>query len=197
VVRAHGWNVIYFNYRGSWGSQGQFSFKNSVEDVIHVVDFCKKYQDSLQIDTAHIALFGHSMGGFICLKALSRLPGVKKGFALSTWDIYDDLKDIKSEEQLLAKAKEGGNYFVLNTPGVEIFRPVLKDLGYFNLRNDAKALAGKQIVMLDEHPRNQELANTIKKENTGYFEYHVWQTDHPFTNKRISLANKVLAFLDR
>lgn len=23
VVRARGWNVIYFNYRGSWGSQGK------------------------------------------------------------------------------------------------------------------------------------------------------------------------------
>src|SRR5271154_931092 len=34
VVRAHGWNVIYFDYRGSWGSQGKFSFKNCVEDVI-------------------------------------------------------------------------------------------------------------------------------------------------------------------
>ncbi len=60
VVRAHGWNVIYFDYRGSWGSQGKFSFKNCVEDVINVVSFCKKYQDSLQIDTSNIVLFGHS-----------------------------------------------------------------------------------------------------------------------------------------
>jgi len=41
VVRAHGWNVIYFDYRGSWGSQGQFSFKNCVKDVVNVVNFCK------------------------------------------------------------------------------------------------------------------------------------------------------------
>ena len=33
IVRAHGWNVIYFDYRGSWGSQGQFSFANCVQDV--------------------------------------------------------------------------------------------------------------------------------------------------------------------
>lgn len=63
VVRAQGWNVIYFNYRGSWGSQGKFSFKNCVEDVVNVVGFCKKYQDSLQIDTSNIVLFRHSMGG--------------------------------------------------------------------------------------------------------------------------------------
>src|SRR6185295_11131178 len=46
VVRARGWNVIYFDYRGSWGSQGKFGFKNCVEDVVNLVSFCKKYQDS-------------------------------------------------------------------------------------------------------------------------------------------------------
>ncbi len=26
AVCTHGWNVIYFDYRGSWGSQGNFLF---------------------------------------------------------------------------------------------------------------------------------------------------------------------------
>src|SRR5258706_6827531 len=98
AVRAHGWNVIYFDYRGSWGSQGQFGFANCVQDVVNVVSFCKKYSDSLLIDTSGIVLFGHSMGGWICLKALSQLPGVTKGFALSTWDIYSDYKDVHTEQ---------------------------------------------------------------------------------------------------
>ena len=198
IVRSHGWNVIYFDYRGSWGSQGKFSFENCVEDVINVVDFCKKYQDSLQIDASDIVLFGHSMGGWVCLKALQQLPGVKKGFALSTWDIYGDIKNVRSEQEMIAKMKKEGNeYFVLNTPLKEIFVPVMKKPGYFNLANDAKALADKQIVMLDEHPGNKALAETIKNGNRSYFDYQVWQTDHPFTNKRISLINRVLAFLDR
>ena len=100
VVRAHGWNVIYFDYRGSWGSQGQFSFKNCVEDVVNVVAFCKKYQDSLQIDTSNIVLFGHSMGGWVGLKVLQQLPGVKKGFFLSTWNIYEDFKNVKTLKEL-------------------------------------------------------------------------------------------------
>jgi len=51
--------------------------------------------------------------------------------------------------------------------------------------------------MLDEHDRNRELAAALNKSNHNYFNYEVWQTDHPFTNKRISLINKVLAFLNR
>jgi len=198
VVRARGWNVIYFNYRGSWGSQGQFSFKNCVEDVVNVVGFCKKYQDSLKIDISNIVLFGHSMGGWVCLKALQQLANVKKGFALSTWNIYGEFRNIKSEQQIITKVKEeGGEIFVLNTPTKAIFETVVKESDYFNLSKDAKSLSDKQIIMLDEHSNNKEIADAIKSSNHAYFDYEVWQTDHPFTNKRISLINKVLEFLER
>ena len=198
VVRSRGWNVIYFNYRGSWGSGGQFSFKNCVADVVNVVSFCKKYRDSLQIDTSNIVLFGHSMGGWVCLKALQQLPNIKKGFALSTWNIYGEFKNIKTDQQIITKVKEeGGEIFVLNTPTKTIYESVINDPDYFNLSNDATALSGKQIIMLDEHSLNKEIADAIKGSNKSYFDYEVWHTDHPFTNKRISLINKVLAFLER
>lgn len=195
VVRANGWNVIYFDYRGSWGSGGQFSFKNCVQDVVNVVAFCKKNADKFHIDTSSMALFGHSMGGWVCLKALQRLPGIKKGFALSTWDIYGDLKNVKTEQQLQAAAKEAGKYFVLNTPTEQILKPVIDDPAYYNLQKDSVALSGKQVIMLDEYHGNKELAGSLQKSNREYFDYEVWDTDHPFSNKRISLINKVLAFL--
>jgi len=197
VVRAHGWNVIYFDYRGSWGSGGQFSFANCVQDVASVVAFCKKYSDSLRIDTSNIVLFGHSMGGWVCLKALAQSPGIKKGFALSTWDIYGDFKDVKNEQQMMERARQGGNYFVLNTPLKELFEPVISHPASYKIQIDTTELAGKQIIMLDEHKGNSKLAATIGGSNHNYFDYEVWQTDHPFTNKRISLINKVLAFLDK
>ena len=33
--------------------------------------------------------------------------------------------------------------------------------------------------------------------NKLYFDYSIWQTDHSFTNKRASLINMVIAFLER
>ncbi|MEJ7674963.1 MAG: hypothetical protein WKF59_20250 [Chitinophagaceae bacterium] len=138
------------------------------------------------------------MGGWVCLKALQKLPTVKKGFALSTWNIYSDFKNIKTEQQIIKKVKEeGGEIFVLNTPTKTIYESIIKAPDYFNLVNDAKKLSDKQIIMLDEHANNKEIAASIKGANKSYFDYEVWQTDHPFTNKRISLINMVLAFLDR
>jgi len=197
VVRAHGWNVIYFNYRGSWGSAGNFSFKNCVEDVVNVVSFCKKYEDSLKIDTSNIVLFGHSMGGWVCLKALQQLPGIKKGFALSTWNIGAGFKNVSTEKEMLRRANYAGSYFVLNTSLKDLFTPVIQDNAFFDLGNDGNSLVNKQIIMLDEHPGNKQLADTIKDLNKSYFNYNVWQTDHSFTNKRVSLIKKVLEFLER
>ncbi len=195
VVRARGWNVVYFDYRGSWASQGQFSFKHCVKDVVNTVSFLKQYSDSFHIDTSNIVLFGHSMGGWICLKALQQLPDVKKGFALSTWDIAGTVSKAKGHIPVLEKMM--GTYFVLNASTKDQFTPVINDPAYYDLANDGAALAQKQIIMLDEHDRNAGIADAVKKMNTAYFDYNVWQTDHPFTNKRIALIKKVLTFLNR
>jgi dipeptidyl aminopeptidase/acylaminoacyl peptidase len=32
-IRRAGWDVLYFNYRGSWGSPGDFSFSHAIEDT--------------------------------------------------------------------------------------------------------------------------------------------------------------------
>lgn len=198
AVRAHGWNVIYFNYRGSWGSQGEFSFRHCVEDVKNVVAYCKMNAGRLQIDTQNIALFGHSMGGFVCLKALQEIPEIKKGFALSAWDIYRNIGDAAKNNTLAAQEKEADDYFVLNKKsGKALFTAVLKEADFHNLNNAAIPLSGKQVMMLDEHNQNEKLASTLQKTNYSDFSYEVWDTDHSFTNKRISLIKKVLGFLDK
>ena len=200
LVRSQGWNAVFFDYRGSWGSQGKFSFENSVQDVVNVVAYLEKNQDKLQVDTSNIVLFGHSMGGWVCLKALQRLPTVKKGFALSTWNIYSDFKNIKTKDKLIETVKDPKarlNYIVLNTPVEEIFSPVIENPTFYDLTNDADSLASKQVVMLDEHSDNKDLADAIRRSSKAYFDYQVWKTDHGFTNKRVSLMNIVLGFLKR
>ncbi len=198
TVRAHGWNVIYFNYRGSWGSQGEFSFRHCVEDVKNLVAYCKANSRKLKTDPTKIALFGHSMGGFVCLKALSEIPEITKGFALSAWDIGKDVQKSSQNQTLGKMEKEADNYFVLNKKsGKVLFAAVQEDPIYFNLSATANALSGKAVVMLDEHGTNKETAVAIQKVNQKYFDYAEWKTDHSFTNKRASLINKVIAFLDR
>ena len=169
-----------------------------MEDVKNVVAYCKQNALKLQIDTQRIVLFGHSMGGFVCLKALQEIPGITKGFALSAWDIYRDISDAAKNNELAAREKEADDYFVLNKPsGKVLFEAVLQEADFHNLLNSAQPLANKQVSMLDEHNLNQAIAKTIQGANHTYFNYEVWDTDHSFTNKRASLIRKVTDFLNR
>jgi uncharacterized protein len=198
AVRSHGWNVIYFDYRGSWASQGQFSFQHCVEDVDNVRNYCLQHADSLHIDTSHIVLFGHSMGGWVVMKAAHDLSWVKKAFAVSTWQIDKTIMDATSKEDMVLKARSrASEYFVLNTPIGDMFAPVYENPKAFRLDLNPERYAGKQIIMIDEHNFNGYLAGIVKAAKPAYFNYEVWATDHPFTNKRVTLMNTVIAFLDK
>ncbi len=199
VVRAHGWNVIYFNYRGSWGSEGKYSFENCVEDVKAVVDYCNKNQDSLKIDTTKIALFGHSLGGFVSLKVLEQIPQIKKGFVLSAAPFYQNIGSIPDDKTLIETINKllPLNDVAINSTNQQIFLAAYRNLAYYNLAGDTKLLKDKQIILLDEHKENKSVADAITASGIKYFDYQVWDTDHSFTNKRASLMNLLLSFLDK
>jgi pimeloyl-ACP methyl ester carboxylesterase len=67
AIRRAGWDVLYFNYRGSWGSPGDFSFTHCIEDTEAAIAYLRDPANAkkLRADPAHIVLIGHSMGGFM------------------------------------------------------------------------------------------------------------------------------------
>jgi pimeloyl-ACP methyl ester carboxylesterase len=69
-IRRAGWDVLYFDYRGSWGSPGDFSFSHSIEDTAAAVDYLRSSQMAriLRLDPTRIVLIGHSMGGFMAVQ---------------------------------------------------------------------------------------------------------------------------------
>ena len=69
-IRRAGWDVLYFDYRGSWGSPGDFSFSHGIEDTAAAVDYLRSAPMAkiLRLDPARIVLIGHSMGGFMAVQ---------------------------------------------------------------------------------------------------------------------------------
>src|SRR3954464_5094171 len=67
AVRRAGWTVVTFNYRGSWGSPGRFSFAGNLDDAKAVLPYLREPANAarLAIDPRRIVLAGHSMGGWV------------------------------------------------------------------------------------------------------------------------------------
>lgn len=197
-VRRAGWNVLYFDYRGSWGSEGDFSFANCVEDVTSAVAFCKQQAQTLHIDTARLALFGHSMGGWVALKALAQQPSIKKAIILSPWNIYAAAAAMnKTPSDTGFETRVAGLFMLHNTSGHALLAAVQANSAAYELAAEAVPLRTKQLVFLDENRRNEQWIKTIGAANKTSFRYEVWDTDHPFSNKRIALTKTVLAFLNK
>lgn len=77
VLRRAGYNVVYFSFRGMWGSEGRFSFANVVEDTSAVVKHLRDHASSLRVDPDQIYLIGHSMGGLRHCTPLLRTTGLR------------------------------------------------------------------------------------------------------------------------
>ena len=88
-IRRAGWNALYFDYRGSWGSPGAFSFTHCIEDTDAAIAYLRDpvHAAALRADRNTIVLAGHSMGGFMALQAGARDAGIKAVITISAADL--------------------------------------------------------------------------------------------------------------
>jgi pimeloyl-ACP methyl ester carboxylesterase len=76
AIRRAGWNVVTFNYRGSWGSPGVFRFGQNLEDADAVLAYVEAPANAkvLGVDPKHIVIIGHSMGGWVSITTAAHHP---------------------------------------------------------------------------------------------------------------------------
>jgi pimeloyl-ACP methyl ester carboxylesterase len=76
AIRRAGWNVVTFNYRGSWGSPGAFRFGQNLEDADAVLAYVENPANAktLAVDPRRIVIAGHSMGGWVAIDAAAHHP---------------------------------------------------------------------------------------------------------------------------
>ena len=85
ALRRDGWNVLAMHYRGSWGSEGTFSFTNCMEDVGTMLAYVSEPANSAKfhVDLRRIVVIGHSMGGFMAVAALAQHPQIAAGVVIT------------------------------------------------------------------------------------------------------------------
>lgn len=88
-LRRAGMDVLYFDYRGTWGSAGTFSFGNGLEDVAAVLEWVRApaQVERYGFDPGRVRLFGHSYGGWLALHTAARDPAVRCVATLAAWNL--------------------------------------------------------------------------------------------------------------
>lgn len=187
-LRRNGRNVVYFNYRGAWGSQGEFLYSNCIEDVKKVIDFFSTPENSTKyrVNPNSFILFGHSMGGGIALLSGAQEDSVKKIVLYSPAHI-----GTASQELLDWVFDYTKGLFMLNIDPVKFNKELIEHKDSFNVLNYKEELSKKNVLIFDENDRNKDWIE--KLDNT---EYILMNTDHSFSDKRLELIEKVSGWLN-
>ena len=194
-IRRGGYNVIYFNYRGTWGSKGTFGFQNAIDDVGAVIDYITDslHSSTLKVDKDRIALYGHSMGAGFSLLAGLKDPRVKAVIGISVFNPYTLLQGDEARGNLISLKEYFLTLGMLNCNPDKFLNNLLADVKKY----DIQALivsSTKPVLVIDEHMNNRGFTKITKRRA---FSYKIWNTDHAFSNRRIALTVEVKNWLDK
>ena len=204
AMRRAGINVLYFNYRGSWGSQGTFSFANAQEDVQSAIGFVRTPEVArrLRIDPTRIALIGHSMGGWLAFLGAAADPSIQCVGGIEAIDMTyirgERTPSRRTDSAFIVYANTltapGGP---LRASSDSLLASLHTNAETWTLPRHAAQLSGRTILLLDNN-RNAGHAGfvaSLRQAGAKHLTEEVWNTDHTFSDRRIALAHKVLEWL--
>jgi pimeloyl-ACP methyl ester carboxylesterase len=198
AVRRAGWVAITFNYRGSWGSPGTFSFSGNLEDAAAALAYIRdpKIAAGLRIDPKRIAILGHSMGGWVAAKTAARDHGLIGAVLVSAADMarlfslphdkvvaemaddMESLAGVTAESMASEREAHAGDYSMLASAGELASTPLLVLTADDGLAPDADALVKAIHAHGGTHVRAMHVA-----------------TDHSWSDHRVALESTVVRWI--
>jgi pimeloyl-ACP methyl ester carboxylesterase len=207
-IRRAGWDVLYFNYRGSWGTPGDFSFTHGIEDVAAALAYLRQpaVAKKLRLDPARIVLIGHSMGGFMAIQAAAADPRVRAIGVISGGDLGGAYQHLQREgtsasatgKMTTALADEGMAPLHGCTP-TGLAQEVAAHAADWVFTAKAPALKDRNVLVVTSDDGladyNDAFAGALRKAGDRHVTTMHFATDHAYSDKRTELSKTVLAWL--
>jgi len=211
AVRRAGWDAVYFDYRGSWGSGGTFTFAGSLDDAAAWLAWIRDPANAAKYryDPNRIALVGHSFGGWAALLTARREPPSVCVAALAAWNVgwlsqhldESGLRDDAVRDFRAATDPAGGP---LRASADALLHELTAAPADWNYLSAAGAMKARPVLLVsatrdtvDEDPAMHErLASAIRAEEGARVRTVKLNDDHPFSASRTKLAELLVGWLD-
>lgn len=209
-LSALGVHVLVFNYRGSWSSEGEFSFENSMQDIGSALKFLKLKENAehFNIDTSNIVVGGYSFGGAMALTAAIYNNEIRRIISIAGADESVFGRKLVSDENFatmfteMLKASEYPNGPIKGD--IESYVKFwVANLDTYDQVKNAERLTDRDILLfggIDDHNVLLEehilpLYRKIRELGSNDIEMIVYTTDHSFKNVRPELAEKIYTWI--
>jgi acetyl esterase/lipase len=201
AVRRAGWTVITVNYRGSWGSPGNFRFAQNLEDAQATISFIRSPDNAkrLSIDPTRIAIGGHSMGGWVTAETLAHDSKLLGAVIISAGDFGAlGLRAHQDREAVIAVMNDNRESLAGVTG--ESMADELKDHGTdWSFKTLAPELIHRNLLVLYSNDfvkaDSLELIKDVKAAGGSTIAERYVVTDHSWSDHRIALESLVIHWL--
>ena len=210
ILNSAGLNVLTFNYQGSFASEGEFSFDNSINNVKAAYDFIidKGTVARYKIDTSVIVVCGYSFGGAVALESGMYWPEIRNMIAIANADNSISLRKTMTDPEFRKK------YVDMIASGFAPSGPLRGDLktqfeyytehvDRYDLVLNAGLLAGKRVffivgfrdstspIEVNTLPLYRKLVGI----NPDIVTIAGFEADHSFRNVKKELAESIVRWI--
>ncbi len=206
AVRRAGYTVLFFDYRGNWGSGGTFSRTHALEDVHAALRWARSGPTArrFRIDSSRVVLVGHSMGGWLALMAAAADPTIPCVGALDSRNVgaYGRLlRTNRAADSALVVANDSltapGAPYRAEGGGAGLVAEMKANAEGWDVTAQARALSDRAILLVGAafQADQDSLVTALDRVGAQRVTSLAWRTDHSFSDRRVALARAVVAWL--
>ncbi len=201
AVRRAGWTVVTVNYRGSWGSPGNFRFAQNLEDAAATLAFIRSPENArrLSIDVNRIAIGGHSMGGWVAAETLAHDSNLLGAVTISAGD-FGAIGLAAQQDRDKAIALMNDNRETLaGVTGESMADEVMAHAKDWSFKTLAPELVHRRLLVLYSNDfvkgDSLELIKDVEAAGGTTIAGKYVVTDHSWSDHRIALESLVINWL--
>lgn len=198
AVRRAGWNVVTFNYRGSWGSPGNFRFAQNPEDARAVLAYLRQpaVAAKLGVNLQQLVLMGHSMGGWVTTLVAGADDGLLGAGLISAANM--GVMRGLDRPGIVKMATENSETLAGTSPEM-MADELVANRQKFDFLQAAPGLAGKSLLVLSSDdglaPQTDALVAAVKANGGKRITAVHVGTDHGWNNSRVLLQAHLIRWL--
>jgi len=206
-----GIDVVTFNFRGTWESEGIHSYNNSIEDILAVSSYVHSSEISqdLLIEPCSISFIGYSYGGGAALIASTRDSKIDRLAVLAPLNLGEFGRQLLENERLRSVHEAfidetmGEDGMVRGPGGKKTHIEIIDSINEYDLFGMIDELSDKNILILGgEHDEDLPFERHVLplfsklKEVNSSVSLEVYETDHGFTGFEKKVAYRLILWVN-
>jgi pimeloyl-ACP methyl ester carboxylesterase len=211
AVRRAGYHAVYFNYRGTWGSGGEFSFSHALEDVAAVLAWARAPETAAKyrFDTRRFALVGHSFGGWLAFMTAGIEPPSVCVAGLAAWNVgaaaqrfpaHPDERTAALDDFRVTADPDGGP---VRASAQDLLDAMIAHATVWDYLGQAPVIGNRAILLVaathdspdEDVPMHTRMAKALRETGAKNVTFVRYDDDHPFSSHRLALANLLTHWL--